>query len=170
MESLSIIRIHRKRGQKIDDSWYYILHSRIKKPRTMWNRSILIARIFLIFWILWINHLDQIIWIKLIWIKLSGSNYLDQIIIQNILQGVKPPYLYQNILQGVKPYIKIYCKESNLISKYSKYSIIYATHQNIKNSQMQILILWIMRNFSRSISTDSIILVRDAAFYSTKSK
>ena len=48
------------------------------------------------------NYLD-----RNIWINLSGSNYLDQIIIQNIFQGVKP-YLYQNILQRVKPYIKLF--------------------------------------------------------------
>ena len=51
----------------------------------MWNRSILIART----WIVWIFWIKLCIWIKLsgsnyldqiIWIKLSGSNYLDQII------------------------------------------------------------------------------------------
>ena len=59
----------------------------------MWNRSILIGRTSIV-WIFWIklsgsNYLDQIIWIKLsgsnyldqtIWIKLSGLNCLDQII------------------------------------------------------------------------------------------
>ena len=64
----------------------------------MWNRSILIARTWIVLNILnqiiWIklsgsNYLDQIIWIKLsgsysldqiVWIKLSGSNSLDQIV------------------------------------------------------------------------------------------
>ena len=69
--------------------------------RTMWNRSILIARTWNLFNILntlnksyGSTYLDQIVWIKL-----SGSNYLDQII-------------------WIKLLFKIFCKESNLISKY----------------------------------------------------
>ena len=107
------------------------------------------------------NWLDQIVWIKLsgsnrldqiIWIKLSGSNYCSKYF-------ARSQTVYQNILQGIKPYIKLLNQalDWNMYSKdFSKYSIIFEmflttiTYQNIKNSQKQIRILWITRNFFRS--------------------
>ena len=77
---------------------------------------------FWIYWILWINHMDQIIRIKLsgsnclnqiVWIKLAWSNWLDQIVWIK-LSGSN--YLDQII--WIKLLIKVFCKESNRISKY----------------------------------------------------
>ena len=112
----------------------------LMSTRTMWNCSILIARI--------LNTLN-------IWIKLSGSNYLDQIIWIKLSRSNFISIFWINFLNQFSyhfsyQFTRIIRNSENHSNQEKFENVITKLNQNIQNNQMQFRILWIPRNFSRS--------------------
>ena len=100
------------------------------------------------------NYLDQIIWIKL-----SGSNYLDQIIWIKLSRSNFISIFWINFLNQFScqfsyhfsyQFTRIIRNSENHSNQEKFENAITKLNQNIQNNQMQFLILWIPRNFSRS--------------------